>query len=258
MNSGLIKLQLVSIDQLGASNPIFGGPAKLQTGAPFLASSFSGPTVFSLSGEEDNVPQVLIGRIIFDGVSQPFVEFDQNTGGAIATGNVLTGAYSVAVNGPGTLNLDNSQNESKVWDIYAISPNHAFLMDASSAEVGMGELKPQSANVTFANAEISGTYVLGSGEPLVSEATVASGESDFNGKNAVTVKEDINSAALLTGQSLAGSYSVSSASNNGRGTLILTSPSGETISLWITSASEVLGLEIDASATQPVVIHYEQ
>ena len=253
------KLLLVSIDQLSASNPIFGGPAERQTGAPFLASSFNGPTVFSLSGENENVPQALVGRISFDGISQPLVQFDQNTGGTVATGNVLTGAYSVEVNGPGTLNLDNSAGESRVWDIYAISPDHAFIMDASSADVGMGELKPQSAISPFSNMDISGTYVLGSDEPLVPGSTLISGVSEFDGKSTVTGKEDISTGtALLTGQSLAGSYSVSSALNNGRGTLTLTSPSGKTLALWITSTSEVLGLEIDSSNTQPVIIHVEQ
>jgi len=146
-----------------------------------------------------------------------------------------------------------------VWDIYAISPNHAFMMDASSADVGMGELKPQSAETLFSNADIQGVYTLGSGEPLVSAATLSSGVSTFNGKNAVSGKEDTsNSSALLAAQAVAGSYSVSSSSNNGRGTLILTSPSGETIALWVTSASEVLGLEVDSLNSQPVVLYFEQ
>jgi hypothetical protein len=253
------KLLLTSTDQLSPSNPIFSGPAELQSGAPYLTSSFSGPTVFSLAGETSNVPQVLVGRISFDGVSQPLVEFDQNTGGTVVTGNVLTGAYSIEVNGPGTLNLDNSNGLTKVWDIYAISPNHAFMMDASSADVGMGELKPQSAETLFSNADIQGAYTLGSGEPLVSAATLSTGVSSFNGKNAVSGKEDTsNSSALLAAQAVAGTYSVSGSSNNGRGTLVLTSPSGETIALWVTSASEVLGLEVDSLNSQPVVLYFEQ
>ena len=253
------KLLLVSTNQLSSSNPILGGTAELQSGAPYLTSSFNGATVFSLGGESGNIPQVLVGRITFDGVSQPLVEFDQNTGGTIATGNVLTGAFSLGLNGSGTLNLDNSNGLTKVWDIYAIGPNHAFLMDASSSEVGMGELKPQSIEPPFSNKDIVGTYLIGSGGPLVSTATLYSGVANFDGINAVTGTEDISlSSALSANQSLKGSYSVSSSLNNGRGTLILTSPSGATIALWITSASEVLGLEIDSSNPEPVVLHFEQ
>ncbi len=253
------KLLVISIDQLSANNPVFSGPAELQSGAPYLTSTFIGPTVFSLSGELNGIPQVLVGRISFDGVSQPLVEFDQNTGGTVTTGNVLTGAYSIEVNGPGTLNLDNSNGLSKVWDIYAISPNHAFVMDASSADVGMGELKPQVTEPPFSGADILGAYVLGSGEPLVSTSSLSSGVSAFNGKNAVSGTEDISTrSALAAGQSLAGSYSLSTSLNNGRGTLLLTSPSGETITLWVTSPTEVLGLEIDSSNAQPVLLHFEQ
>jgi hypothetical protein len=38
----------------------------------------------------------------------------------------------------------------------------------------------------------------------------------------------------------------------------LTSPSGATYDLWITSALEVLGVEVDSTNAQPVVLHLEQ
>jgi hypothetical protein len=253
------KLLLVSTNLLSSSNPIFGGTAELQTGAPYLASAFHGATVFSLGGESGNIPQVLVGRISFDGNSQPLVEFDQNTGGTIATGNVFTGAYSLGLNGSGTLNLDSSNGLTKVWDLYAIAPNHAYLMDASSSEVGMGELKPQSTEPLFANSDIAGPYLIGSGEPLAYTATPYSGVADFDGLNAVTGVEDIShSSSLSAAQSLRGSYSVSSSLNSGRGTLLLTSPTGAAIALWVTSASEVVGLEIESSNLRPVVLHFEQ
>jgi Fe-S cluster assembly iron-binding protein IscA len=253
------KLFLVSTNALSSSPPILGGTAELQSGAPYLTSSFNGATVFSLAGESGNVPQVLVGRIVFDGVSQPLVEFDENTGGAIATSTVLTGAYSVGINGSGTLNLDNSNGLTKVWDMYAIAPNHAYLMDASSSDVGMGELKPQLTEPPFGNIDIEGGYLLGSGEPLVYGGPLYSGAVNFDGVNAVTGSEDISlSSSLSPGLSLRGGYSVSSSSNNGRGTLILTSPGGATIALWVTSASEVLGVGIDSSNSQPVVLHFEQ
>jgi hypothetical protein len=94
---------LVSTNQFSSNDPILGGVAELQSGAPYLASLFNGATVFSLAGESGNIPQVLVGQISFDGISQPLVEFDQNTGGSVTTGNVLTGAYSLGLNGSGTL-----------------------------------------------------------------------------------------------------------------------------------------------------------
>jgi Fe-S cluster assembly iron-binding protein IscA len=252
------KLLFISTDQLSPNNPLFGGPAELQSGAPFLTSVLSGSTVFSLSGEEANTPQIILGGIWFDGVSQPFVHFDQNTGGTV-TNNALTGAYAVGVNGPGTLNLDDSNGHSRVWYIYTIGANHAFMMDASSANVGMGELNPQTVEAPFSNADILGTYLIGSGEPLVSTATLVSGVSGFDGKKAMGGTEDISrSSGLAAGQSLSGAYSVSNSVSAGRGTLILTSPSGETFALWVTSDAEVLGLEIDSSNAQPVLLYFEQ
>jgi len=253
------KLLLISADQLSPSNPIFSGPAELQSGAPFLTSTFDGPTVFSLSGVSGNTSQVTVGRISFDGVSQPNVVFDQNTGGTVATGKLLTGAYAVGVNGPGALTLDDSNGHTEVWDIYTIGPNHAFMMDVSSANVGMGELNPQMPESHYSAGNILGSYLLGSGEPLVPNAGLISGVTTFDGKVAMNGTEDISqSSGLAAGKPLAGTYSLSSSQNNGRGTLVLTSPSGETIALWVTNDSEVIGLEVDRSTTQPVVLYFEQ
>ena len=253
------ELFLVSTNPLSSSNPILGGTAELQSGAPYLASAFNRATVFSLGGESGNVPQVLVGQISFDGVSQPLVEFDQNTGGAVATGNVLTGAYSLALNGTGTLNLDDSNGHARTWDMYAIAPNRAYLMDVSSSEVGMGELRPQLTQPPFSGTDIVGTYLFGLGEPLVFTAPLYTGVANFDGVNTLTGTEDVSlSSSLLAAQPLRGSYSVSSSLDNGRGTLLQTSPSGATFALWITSSSEVLGVEIDSSNPQPVVLHFEQ
>ncbi len=253
------KLLFVSIDPLSASNPIFSGPAELQSGYPFQTSDLNGPTVFSLAGELANTPQVIIGRIVFDGLSQSLVTFDQNTGGVVTTDNVLTGGYGVQVNGPGQLNLNDSSGHSHIWYIYVIGPNHAYMMDVSSADVGIGELTPQAVEQQYSSADILGSYLLGSGEPLVPAATLTSGAASFDGRSAVRGTVDISrSTSSAGGQGLAGSYNISTAQNNGRGTMTLTTPAGESFVLWLGSSNEVLGLEIDSSNPQPVVLHLEQ
>ncbi|MBV8673281.1 MAG: hypothetical protein JOZ33_07585 [Acidobacteriaceae bacterium] len=176
----------------------------------------------------------------------------------MTTDIVLTGAYSVSVNGPGTLNLDDSNGHSRVWEIYVIGPNHAYMLD-TSAEVGVGELSPQLDERQYSSADILGSYLLGSGEPLVPATTLTSGVTSFNGKSTMHGTEDLSESGSMTaGLPLAGTYSVSSKSNNGRGTLTLTSPSGESFALWVGSNSEVLGVETDPSNTQPVAIYFEQ
>ena len=178
----------------------------------------------------------------------------------------MTGAYDVQLNGRGTLNLHDPANGSvTVWYLYAISPNTAFVMDASTSAVATGEMKSQVAVSPFSNSNILGTYLFGSDEPILGATPLDSGTADFdggsslNGLGAVTGAEDISqSSALSPNEVLTGTYSVSSVSNNGRGAVLLTSPSGKTIAVWVTSASEFVGVNIDSTTNQPTILHFEQ
>ena len=257
---------MVSADPLSYNNPIFSGPAEAQTGAPFASSSFVGPSVFSLSGTNGVNPEDTVGRFLFDGSSNVTVNDDQNSGGQITVAGLWTGAYGVGLNGRGTLNLYNPSNGNiTIWYIYAIAPNQAFVMDASTSAVGIGEMDPQIAVLPFSNSNILGTYLFGSGEPIVQTTPLYSGIADFDGGNSIsgqgslTGAEDISqSSTLLSNQVLAGTYSISLASNNGRGDLLLTLPSGKTIAVWVASSSEFVGLDLDPSTVQPTILHFEQ
>jgi hypothetical protein len=149
--------------------------------------------------------------------------------------------------------------------MYAFAPNEAFLMDASTGAVAMGEMKPQLTVLPFSNADILGTYLFGSGEPIVPTAPLFSGIANFDGGNTVqgqgtiTGTEDMSQGSTLTtALGLAGTYSVSSVSNNGRGSILLTSPSGKTIAVWVTSASEFVGLNVDSTTPEPTILYFEQ
>ncbi len=170
----------------------------------------------------------------------------------------MTGAYNVSVNGTGTLDLDDSNGAARVWLIYAIGPNHAYLMDDFSSAVGMGELDGQSAQPPFTAASMLGPYAVSTGEPLVYGATLYSGQSNFDGLSAVSGVADISHVSSVTAdQALAGTYNLSS-SQFGRETLTLTSPNGMRVVLWIRSALDGVGMEIDASNPDPVVLHFKQ
>ena len=259
------KLLLVSVDPLSFENPVFSGPAELQTGAPFTTASFKGGSVFAFSGTNGIAPDDTVGDFVFSGGSSVAVTFDQNNGGVVTVGGQLTGAYDVELNGRGTLNLDNSDGNSTVWYMYAISPNTAYIMDASTGAVSVGEMKAQVAVSPFSNPDILGTYLFGSGEPILQTTPLYSGDASFDGGSsiqglgAVTGTEDMSqTSALTTGQALNGTYSVSSVSNNGRGVILLTSPAGNTIAVWVTSDSEFVGLNIDSITPQPTILHFEQ
>jgi Fe-S cluster assembly iron-binding protein IscA len=260
------ELLLISTDPLSYNNPIFSGPAELQSGAPYTSASFSGGSVFSLSGTNGMAPEDTVGRFQFNGGSSITAVSDQNNGGAVTVGAVMTGAYDIELNGRGTLNLDNPANGSvTAWYLYAISPNTAFVMDASTSSVAVGEMKAQTAFLPFSNSNMIGTYLFGSGEPILQTAPLDSGTANFDGGSsiqglgAVSGAEDISQSSTLSpSQVLNGSYSVSSVSNNGRGSILLTSPSGKTIAVWVTSASEFVGLNIDSTTSQPTILHFEQ
>ena len=257
---------LVSADPLSFSNPIFSGPAEAQTGILFTGASFSGASVFSLSGTNGTAPDDTVGRFQFNGDSSVTVNFDQNNGGNITVGDVLTGAYDIELSGRGTLNLVNSADGSLVvWYLYAISANRAFLMDASTGAVAVGEMKPQTAVSPFSNSNILGTYLIGSGESITESTPLYSGIAGFDGGTniqglgVVTGAEDISQTSTLSpNQVLNAAYSVSSVSNNGRGVILSTLPSGKTIAVWVTSASEFVGLDTDSTTTQPTILHFEQ
>jgi Fe-S cluster assembly iron-binding protein IscA len=252
------KFFIISTDQLNGNNPIFSGRAEMQSGTPFLLSGFQGDSVFSLAGARANASQVAVGRISFQSNSLLRIEFDQNFGGTVAT-HVRTGSYDLNINGRGALHFDNLVGIVNGWVMYAIAPNKAFIMDVSSADVGMGELNPQSTEPPFSNGDIVGTYLLGSGEPLVSTASLFSGVINSSGNGFASGAEDISrSSGLFADRLLSGTYSVSQSLNNGRGTLLLTAPDGTTIALWVTSPSEVVGMGINPSNTQPIVLHFEQ
>jgi hypothetical protein len=177
----------------------------------------------------------------------------------------MTGAYDIQLNGRGTLNLDDASNGAvHTWLVYAIAPNAAFVMDISSPAVGVGQVIPQ-VPIPFSNSILIGTHVLGSGEPIVRTNRLYSGTVDFDGgtsklgTGSVSGAEDISQASTLAAnQVLGGIYSVSTLSNNGRGSIVLTSPRSMTFAIWAAGPSQAVGLQVDGTAAQPVVIHIEQ
>ena len=260
------ELLLISVDPLSFGNPIFSGSAELQSGAPFATASVVGGSVFSISGTNGIAPEDTVGRFQFDGISNVSEIFDQNSGGAVTVGGLMTGAYDIQLNGRGTLNLDNPAGGSPtVWYLYAISPDTAFVMDASTSAVAIGEMRSQVPVLPFSNSNILGTYLVGSDEPILDTTPLDAGTAGFdggsslNGLGAVIGVEDISQTSSLSpNEVLKGTYSVSSVSNNGRGTILLTSPSGKTIAVWVTSASEFVGVNIDSATSQPTILHFEQ
>ena len=255
---------LVSADPIFQNGFIFGGPAEIQNGTPFSAASFNGGSIFTMTGTNGTAGQDMVGRFQFDGSSDILVTFDQNTAGKVTVGGSMTGAYDLELNGRGTLNLSTVPLPT-TWLIYATGPNQGFVMDASTAAAGLGNMFAVKIAPPFSNSDILGSYFFGPDDPVVQTAPLASGEGSFDGSSSrggqgiVSGAEDLSQAATLSpNQVLAGTYSVSGVSNNGRGSILLTSPSGQTFAVWVASATQFVALSTDSSTTQPSILDFEQ
>jgi len=257
---------VISVDPLSYGNPLFGGVAEAQTGTPFTTASFQGASVFELSGNNGTAPDDTVGLFEFGQQNVATVIYDENNGGAITITGGMRGAYDVELNGRGTLNLVNDQDGSLlIWYLYATSPNSGFIMDASTSEVLVGELAAQATGSGFSNSSLLGTYFFGADENIVAQTPLDAGSISFDGGSntsglgSLTGVEDISLVpGTLVGQALAGGYAVSPVSNNGRGTLLLSSPSGSTIAVWIASSSKVFGLDVDPTSVLPSILYFEQ
>jgi hypothetical protein len=257
---------LVSTDPIYFGNPVFSGAAYLQSGSPYLTESFNGTSAFEAAGADAAFSEAMVGAFLFDGNSNVTQIYDQNRGGTVSVDNVMTGAYSLELNGRGSLTLVNPTNgQTRLWDIYAIAPNQALVLDASTDSAATGEMLPQLSLGSFSNADIVGTSLFATDEVVDPASSLQSGEMTFDGGNSasgagtVTGAEDIN---LLSGLSsnvvVDGTYSLSSVSNNGRGSILLTLPSPDTLAIWYASQSEFFGLDLSTSNTHPTVLHFEQ
>ncbi len=248
----------LSIDPVSGGNPIFAGMFEAQTGLPFLTSSFKGASVFDLTGLNGSSSQVTVGHMQFDGAENIVVQFDQNSGGNLNIGAVLTGAYSIQLNGRGILTLDNASAAPTVWILYAIAPNRAFLL-GSDGSVESGDVDSQAILPPFETGDLEGSFEFGSGEPTSPQATLLSGTVFFDGASNVSGTEDRSQTGGFTRNlPLLGGYAISIVSNNGRGVAMLTSPAASTQALWVVSGFEALGLDIDSADTNPTLLTYQQ
>lgn len=253
------EIFLLSTDPLSTNNPIFSGEALQQSGAPYVASSLHGNTIFSETGLIGGFADVSVGLMSFDGGGGITGQFDENNGGSITAAGTLTGVYSVAVTGRVAMNVVNAQNHSVSSLVaYIVSPNSAFLMDLGPT-VKMGQVTPQLIAAPFSNSSLAGDLIFGHEAMAKADAPLATGVDLFDGKSALTGTADLSQTSGLTSTAaVAGSYSVSSVSNNGRGTMTLKSPAPQSISFWMLSFSEFVGVDVDPSNVSPTLVRFEQ
>jgi len=249
----------ISTDTLSANNPVFSGEVLQQSGSPSSPTSLQGNTIFTETGLTGGFADVSAGLMAFDGAGSITGQFDENSGGSITANGALTGVYSVAVTGRATMNVVNAQSHAVSSLVaYIVSPNFALLMDLGPT-VKMGRVEPQVIAPPFSNASLAGDLIFGPEAIAKPDAALATGVNLFDGKSAVTGTEDLSQTSGLTSAAaVTGTYSVSSATNNGRGGITLKSPAAQSVSFWMISFTEFVGVDVDPSNVSPVISRFEQ
>ena len=232
-------IKLVETDNL----LVLGGEAFRQTG-PFSNASVNGPFAFTVAGADIVVagPFAAGGVITSNGagVVTGGVE-DFNDAGTVNTNVGLTGSYSMAANGRGTLTITSTAGTFN-FVIYP-SSGGVLVLETDFRFVTTGTALAQQTG-PFSAATFSGTYgmnftgVTTAGELDSIAQFTADGASRLNGII------DLNNNGVITfGQTLTGSFTVSS---NGRTVMPLQTPLGtQNMAVYLVDGTRAIFVELD-------------
>ncbi len=230
-------LKLVEIDSMA----MLAGDAYRQQGA-FSNASVNGSYAFTLGGTSSNGAFVAGGIFSANGSSTITggVE-DVNNDGIVAQSLALSGNYSVAASGRGTLTLINSTGTSN-FVIYP-STGGVLALEVDKVIVSSGSALLQTGN-SFSNTSVQGNYGLNFSGAIALAEIDAVAQFNADGSGHLTGTLDFNNGgALYLGLALNGTYSVS---NNGRGTATLQSSAGIlNLDFYVVDPAHVLFVEID-------------
>jgi hypothetical protein len=234
-------LKLIGMD----AGTILDGDAYLQKSSS--SSQIAGSYAFTTFGWTSGLPLPLSAGGVFLADSSGNIASgteDQNNNGSVAQNLQLSGTYTVASNGRGTLTLNTSSGTTS----FAIYPSVAGIqlleIDSSGTTDGMAFLQQASS---FSSASLNGNFGLsttGSSAGEISDQLAAL-SADGNGNVAGTMDLN-NERSPEAGLSVKGSYSISS---NGRGTTTLTTSAGiSNLNIYTVDSSLTLALSLDTTS----------
>lgn len=219
------------------STPALGGSAFRQSG-----TAISGSFAFTIAGTSTGGVFVAGGIINTDGAGNVLNSSteDENNGGSITQNLALTGTYSVAANGRGTLSLNSGTIN------FAIYPSSAGIqlvgIDTNSVTSGTAFQQAEP----FSNSTIQGNYGVNF-TGVITNAEIDS-VAQFKGDGGGHISGAIdfnNGGGLNSNLALSGTYSVSS---NGRGTGVFQSNLGnQNLMFYAVSTTRVLFIEVDSN-----------
>lgn len=232
-------IRLISTDTF----PVFSGDAFRQPSSFTLSSAFpAGSSAFTLAGASTGNPLVAGGVLTADGNGNiTSGTEDINLNNSLSQNIAVSGTYTMANTGRGTLTLTGS-NQS--FAIYPTMTGGLLMLDENTAIASGAALQQQGGS--FSNSSVNGTYGLnftGVNLNLGTEVdAIAQFTADGNG-NIKGAFDFNNEGAINPNLSLNGTYSISA---NGRGTGTLTSSAGSfSVIYYVVSSSRVLFIEAD-------------
>jgi hypothetical protein len=217
-------------------SPALAGSATRQSLTPI-----SGSLAFTLGGSNTGGVFVAGGILNTDGAGHVLNTSaqDVNNDGVVTQNSVLSGTYSVAANGRGTMILNSGAINFAIYP----TTSGVFLIETDSNIVAAGRAFQQTG--TFTNTSVKGNYGMNfTGDiPSSNEVdSIAQFVADGAG-NAPGSIEFNNGGALSTNLTLTGTYAITS---SGRGAGTFASSFGtQNVILYVVSSSQVLFIDID-------------
>jgi hypothetical protein len=234
-------LKLVEVD----AAPVLGGEAFRQTG-PFSAASVSGPFAFTIAGADilSGGPFAAGGILASDGAGTVTSGTeDLNDAGTVTSNVGLTGNYTMATNGRGTLTVTTGAGTFN-FVIYP-SSGGVLALETDLRFVTSGTALPQQTTA-FNAGSLSGTY--GLNFTAISSTSEIDAIAQFTSDGASRVNGIIdlnNSGGITFGQPLSGTFSVAA---NGRAPLTLQTPLGtQNMVMYMVNGNRALFVELNST-----------
>src|SRR5882762_9648654 len=258
VNSG--KLFVMESDTITTATPLLNGAVVQQQTPPggFSNASLNSNVVIyltgtSLCGSGQGVPKAVAGLLTTNGAGSLSLTYDENYCHAPNSVTGAAGTYSVATNGRASLAIGGYNLVG-----YLVNLNQLILF-VSDSNVLFGYGEPQAAG-SFTNSSLKGPYGGFATNPVGFGVNVFSGEFAADGSSPtgnITGIADIGaSSGPIPGASFNATYSISSASTNGRGTMTMTSPSGGTAVIYMVSPSKFVAVPLNDP--NPAIWDFEQ
>lgn len=232
------QLKLIEID----TSPVLAGDSFRQQG-PFSNATLSGSSAFTVGGSNSvAAPFVAGGVVSADGAGNitSGVE-DINNNGAMSQNLALTGAYTIAANGRGTITLNSSAGPQQ----FAIYPSSGgqMLLEIDATAISSGTAFTQQGT-PFSASSLQGTYGMNLTGANAGTEIDSIAQFSADGAGQLTGALDLNNnGALSNGLALKSSYTIAA---NGRGTASLQSSAGtQNIIFYVVSNGRVLLIETD-------------